>query len=55
MSQRGAKKSSKRSVPTARSEEVKAAKQYLRSKQVIVGRGYNDERILKEAAERKRC
>jgi len=54
MSQRGAKMSSKRSVPGAHSEEVKAAKQYLRSKHVVVGRGYTDERILREAAERER-
>jgi len=54
MSQRGAKKSSKRSVASARCEEVKAAKQYLRSKHVNVGRDNNDERILREAAERKR-
>jgi len=54
MSQRGPKQSSKRSIQSARSEEVKAAKQYMRSKQVVVGRGYNDERILREAAERKR-
>lgn len=54
MSQREAKKSSKRTVSSARSEEVKATKQYLRSKHVIVGRGYDDDRILREAAERKR-
>ncbi len=54
MSQREAKKSSKRTVSSARSEEFKAAKQYLRSKHVIVGRGYDDERTLREAAERKR-
>ena len=41
------KKSVKRTV-TARSEDAKAAKQYLRSKYVAVGRGFDDERILRK-------